>query len=515
MDNDFRINSPRAPLSSPCYYFENENNFTVELNQEHLLRLKKDRFTEIRFSGPLQLACSMDEFALGYFIAFGEHFLERDLSDKLWENPDLHEHLDHFFTTLFPISREIFLQKFDHDYLRCNILPRNAWIILEDYAKRHSSDWIIATLRRNPNCSDHPLCVQYAFRVAAQSMYYPTAEEAEKNYSEIQRYQNEISKFDQRLQVLIKEKNSGLADLCEQKFKLIEGETRSAEKAKNTYLGLKKNLEMLMEKRFVPYRYQEYENSSCPFMQYISQKGYESLEAYRACVVQLLQQSNERLYSSDPRENRRDLLEYLVGPKAFMFDYYDIFPVLIEERGKSLEAFTYIDPYFFNYHKLSYQLQNPSPFDLEDEIRRDRLRIAEDHRVQISLPPRIVQEEEVTIRLSNTMMQYAQDLFQKTQRWGILTQEEKNGVVCAIYSYNGWNAYNLETLSLEEVQFHQDKAEGKLSIKKPEGIELYDFFMSFYDFQLVVKDPSVFKPNSVSTKKWLARNFKRIYSFHF
>lgn len=462
----------------------------------------------------LEIECTKEVFELGYWIAQGKAFGNEDpFSEELWKNPYVYEEMEGFFKALFPSSSNEHLNTFRNDHLRYSISPANAKILLEKYTQQESEDKVRLMMHLSNALQSFPVAVQESCQVLRIGLYV-CAEEEKYYYKTLNEYQSQIINWSRDI------KNNEESPLNRGVDNCLDGENSLL----NIFIVETKFQRKIFLKRYqekiVPYRNEEYKNSDCPFLQFLAAQSREAFQRYQEFILKCLTVSCADI-------TRRDLIEYLIGPKAYLFDYYNI--RLKEENGYEL---VYIHPETNNEYAVHYALENISPSDLEQEIRADCRNAYKKNqkrhffvsevpdfsicssinlRLDQFLPPPLNLSSAPSVPFSDELGNL-QLFVESIKTWSNLSEQDQQNIIEAVFIYNRWNDYKLENLSLSAFIPNVQSVSGNFEVKIHDGNLLYPFRLSYYDFRLIVEDPEYLKHNSQTTRAWLDKHFsKKIY----
>lgn len=256
----------------------------------------------------------------------------------------------------------------------------------------------------------------------------------------------------------------------------------------------------------------------------ISTKAARSVEIignYRKNILEILKKSKANLA-------RNDLLDYLVGPKAFLFDYYGIFPdeniisfvnrrypftcmgsVSIEHSGgkELLILNSRTSPSF------GYQLDNLGPYELEDEIRHDL-----QHHIPLErMPPRLIQENVITQLVTPELRTLQEEVRPALLQWALLKQTERDDIIAKILQYNGWDSYKIYPSDIDltikelpsDTDMHRFTATGFLLV----NYERWNLRFNTFNFLLLITSNNYCTyPDSCSNHNILNEIYKRTTS---
>lgn len=197
-----------------------------------------------------------------------------------------------------------------------------------------------------------------AYKKITASLYF-SSQKAQENYDA--KLRENLKKYADVWKVLKGDLNSEerilyLAEKCKIKSELRKQEEDLA--------GLKKSPMGLQNAA-------KYLNHPNPLIKKEALKACRKLEQYKAKIKEVLIESGANL-------KREDLLEYLIGPQAFLFSYYGIVP--LSQANDLTKPFRYVPilqntcvtekrPHYTECCPISIHLNDESPIKLESELR--------------------------------------------------------------------------------------------------------------------------------------------------
>lgn len=259
-----------------------------------------------------------------------------------------------------------------------------------------------------------------------------------------------------------------------------------------------------------------------------AERSAKIVKNYRTEILELLKESKANI-------EREDLLDYLIGPKAFFFDYYSIFPKknFIADRHNSNRPFNPNYPFIYirvnsinigysgrkkllgaphTSTYLGYRLENLGPYELEEEIRYDLRHHPE------RIPPRLIQQNTITQQISPELQRLQKKIRPAILQWTLLEREQRNDILAEIIQYNGWEAYNIQPSDLEltipelppDTEMNCYTVIGSLLINS--GKQNIKF--NTFNFRLLILEEIQTYPDSLRTHTILKSIYKRMMEYH-
>jgi hypothetical protein len=435
--------------------------------------------------------CTSEEFKIIWSIAVEPQIFEDVSHSKCWSNPHLYEKLSRLLPFFFRETYEKRLAELKNIYK----------LDLESYLKSHMTEALaIEVLKNNgdfESVSSLPIWVQIAYHTLTQSIGFINKEEAEKNCSHRIRLAHTLLGL--RKELLIAESAMNSLGYQREADSLIKSKIHHLTMQKGQYEAQQIFLFNASISE-VPHRYVEFAQSPYPFMQKIAAEALADAEKYKIRTLAALQRSGARM-------DRQDLLEYIVGPKGYLLERYNI---RLKDYRNDSRPFTYgtLSPRGIH---MTYSLENPSLFDFEQELRKDVLFALKDRGVDAKLPLPLFTEQAVTIPMTPEVMEMQKNLIPKIGDWKNLSESIKREVVDQLFSYNGWD----EIFSNCKV----DPNDFMLDFRAPLGTGLfinrvtsaeYPFRMSFHNFLLVIEDDKTSVSDSRYTKNLLTEILRQL-----
>lgn len=154
-----------------------------------------------------------------------------------------------------------------------------------------------------------------------------------------------------------------------------------------------------------------------------AQTAKAGLEVYREYVMSALRSCGANL------ARQEDLLEYLIGPKAYFLDYYG-FEINITAKPQY--------PFTHGSHHFQYLLENNSIYDLENEMRDDLARVN-----TLSLPPALIEKRIFSKIQTKEAQEIRKECLPVLRRLAQATDEEVIAVKQCLIDHFGWNTHGL------------------------------------------------------------------------
>jgi hypothetical protein len=237
------------------------------------------------------------------------------------------------------------------------------------------------------------------------------------------------------------------------------------------------------------------------------QKAQARLDEYTSTMIEVFTQGKADL-------SRQDLLEHCIGPKNYLFLYYDyefhrehtngyILWDLEEkkDRAKTQEEKDYIQKqidtlpkYYYSLTNsrvpwkstggsvgvmypvtFAYALDNEGPHDLEDEIRSD----LSDQHLSLDNYPRLITEYEITRPIDENILSLGKEVIPIIDSWSSSTDDQKDLVWTMLQKHNQLSVMKELTITFDDQQDATVK-KGHVQIgqrKKPFTMKVNDLIL--------------------------------------
>lgn len=301
-----------------------------------------------------------------------------------------------------------------------------------------------------------PLALAFAHKKVQQALYFSSDAEVTELLEKMHEKMNEI--VDLRGKIALETEETKRQDL-----------QKSKAKAK---------AELFEYEAALTSRKQSPEGKSCvsrhctdPYFQAKTSKVHKLFTSYTQTIINLLERSGADM-------SRTDLLEYLVGPKGFLFARYGLTPE--DQNSNSLcfvpgligqcasERQNHMDSKTHFY----YSLGNLGPKDLEEEIRRD-LQVAIErastyHELFVikELPPAIITHSEITRVLTPQQEHLRSLLLPVASEWPEIEEDKKRTIFQALLEINHWEQYGITTDHLFASGIKKSERDGIVNLLK-------------------------------------------------
>lgn len=212
----------------------------------------------------------------------------------------------------------------------------------------------------------------------------------------------------------------------------------------------------------------------------------------------------EALKRCEADMTRTDLLEYLIGPKEYLFDEYGLIP-----RNEDSEH----EPEFAFKHKLArtvpfrYTLDRDGPAYLEDEIREDMEQFLDSE----NIPERFIKVRTYTRPISEKILQMQKEFLPLLNKWNspeIATTEAKLKLFKVLIEHNEWQQFEIkpEDLSFDDVKEGEIKPSTHISGRVKVSTRTAKFKFKVSDFSLLVPSSNnPLNPDKASSLRKLAK----------
>lgn len=356
--------------------------------------------------------------------------------------------------------------------------PESAWRILNDIkdnelpfmtldeAKEIVNQYSPETL--NNQSLNLPSIVNYAKGVILRSKFFASEQEAKEHFESINLYQRQI------------QINKKKIELLEQ----VQATTRDKTKALAIWkqMTILKNVNAENQKQLDKIRELSDPNKTTMMMRFNLSKHVNDplfgpvAVATKKHVDDYIETVSAALINGGADFLRRDLLDYLIGPKAFLFDTYGM---IVRAGGE--EAYQFSHPILDQYASpWVYYLENEGPMALENEIREDLTNKG----IDISHIDPVIKSRQTTQQVDHQREEFKSTLYQAFGRWMSTTDEEVNRVKERILSFNGLDRLGISPAHIK-VNFQLPHARGSLyKIHLNVRGDNYILHMRLYDCKL-------------------------------
>lgn len=202
-------------------------------------------------------------------------------------------------------------------------------------------------------------------------------------------------------------------------------------------------------------------------------------------VQQYISEVRSALEGSRADMTRHDLLSYIIGPDALLFNYYGLYVTTTKPtfpfRHSSCTGTSF-----------GYTLDNDSSYALEEEIRTDLLRVG------VSLPPRLITKSEETKPILPEVQALLDIILPKLHNLSTISDEELVILKQKLIDFNGWGVYEIthSDISFLSATGHLPIITGTLT-KWGYG---RTFTMKINDCRFILDTPGQSNPNRNSTE---------------
>nr|NGX57716.1 hypothetical protein [Chlamydiota bacterium] len=336
--------------------------------------------------------------------------------------PYLFERLAECYKYLRPLEENDFLFRdkvvtmfghYDFKWIRC---------VLSKFREMCESDKVPTEL---------PMLVKKIIEVETQRIYFASETELENYVNRVNELAMEIWGLTGQVEQLSMQKR--LPSTTPMHSKFTYAQIKSISEVIHT---LQKELEQT-KSHSLPclLRASEHRDSEDPEIRALASEAHEKVEAYRQEILAVLKKSGADM-------SREDLLSCLVGPSAYLFDYYGLyinnettdprFPFKVKGLITDSEDIAF-----------GYELHNPSPAKLEEEIRTDI-----EKRVAHEIPPPIL-EYEVDAFTTPEIDELREYFLPKLSKWLLLDREDKIETKRKLIEFNKWDGLGLVPKHIE------------------------------------------------------------------
>lgn len=251
-----------------------------------------------------------------------------------------------------------------------------------------------------------------------------------------------------------------------------------------------------------------------PHITFMAKRASRRLKAYRRCILSTLEKNEADL-------ERKDLLDHLIGPKNYLFAYYGIVP--FDKPQKSSFPFTFrpLSMNTLNHQEfistnpkgptLGYRLSNLGPKALEQEIRSDLAKGANQVNFENIYPKPFIEVEEISYPISEELKSLKAVLLPQIKAWQSLKSEEQDAVIVQILKFNDWDIYQinpkqiqLDFQNLSRVHILIEDVKGTLTLPNSKKM---DISLNLWNFGLILQIPFHINPDHYSSKKYLNEKY--------
>ncbi len=244
-------------------------------------------------------------------------------------------------------------------------------------------------------------------------------------------------------------------------------------------------------------------------------RSKERLDAYVASI-------KEALIKCKADMTRTDLLDYLIGPKGFLFDEYRLEPMKSRSwRFEDIYNFEHPDVHDAAF---GYRLNNDGPSALEDEIREDLSCRVDPSRI----PKPIIKDNTITKPLTEKMKELQAELLPILKNWNnpeVVTPEIREKFWATLITFNEWDQLGITVKDLSLTEGFKPEEVGELTtihglLDLPGSSRKHKFWFKPRDFTFLISNyNNPRNPDKHSTKRYIAnprewglenRNFQMI-----
>lgn len=275
--------------------------------------------------------------------------------------------------------------------------------------------------------SVEPLCVGFAKKIIANSIYFETELDASEYFYDLQFYQREVM----ALKKTVKEQEQALLKNCHKtEAALILGSistaNRSIEQINVKLQKLYADCDPQKIKKRRHYLASLYEKDEWDFLRLRANESKIFVENYNNKMFKLLEMCGATL--------REDLMPYITGP-IFIYDEYGF----VFEEPVSDKKWPFTHPAVKRGERFAYTLFNLGPWYLENEIRQD----LSDH--VWALRERIIKEKLITKPMTLEAKILKEECLPKINYWAGIPETDKNAIIDRIIKYSTWDKFNIRS----------------------------------------------------------------------
>lgn len=321
-----------------------------------------------------------------------------------------------------------------------------------------------------------PALVGYAKKILRHLVLFASDEEATQAVEKLKSFAMEEHRYTAAYDKLLQDQTQNLTTSAS--YNLIQSQLSIFREGSSKCKEEINRLSTRLTRDFTNLSMMEHQNiinraGDLPEMAETVEASKKTLENYKKLVLDILTKSGAHM-------DRTDLLEYLVGPKAFLFNTYNMM----------YDPHAYDTKYPFSHansrNHFGYQLENDGPMELEEEIRTDIKRNA----YNVSLGDFVVKTREFTKPISEKVRQMREELLPILKNWASCSEEDRVKVKQTLIDYNDWCKYDIKpehlTIYIEGAVTDTTTFEGKLT--KFEAKYMLQFKATDFDMLLMRPD---------------------------
>ncbi|NGX57715.1 MAG: hypothetical protein K940chlam3_00609 [Chlamydiae bacterium] len=330
-------------------------------------------------------------------------------------DPYLYERFAETYHFLHPASD-------DDAFLKDTLIP-----MFEHYDLEWSSQ-ILSKFNEIGDSNDPPVLIQKLKEIECQRIYFESESEFEYTI-------NKIKELALEIWALKKQKKKFESKLSKGDSSYMQGrflEIQMLSIGKVIRLLNKEQSEKSTHSMKQLFRASQYIKSEDLGIKTLVISAVEKVEAYRSEILVALKKSGADM-------TRSDLLECLVGPKAFLYDYYGLYAT---DTGRT--EFPFRVKGASEERLFGYQLTNSSPADIENEIRTDIERW-----VSHTLPDSILDDEVEVAMITPEAKELREYFFPIFSKWRVVDDKIKEEAITKIIQINEWERFNLQPNQFE------------------------------------------------------------------
>lgn len=319
-------------------------------------------------------------------------------SKELYQDPYLFEHIRENFYFVNSVSDESTLDLYSHVQKSLNYMNlEEAKQILASFSKP------IGAYSPEDNSDEMPVAVKIALKIYLRSKFFDKETDASAHFEQLkQSHMEHTATLKEYHELIARNKEQAVDEstkvygknLMMRMLGIAKLKTELENKTPQTILTLKQKLHL---SQFV-------EDS---FLAKTAQECRAAIEANRELIEATFKQN----LGAEWMEKRRDLMEYIIGPKDFFFEKYGIMVTKLNSGHYNLHHQN-VEPC----DEYTYTLDNLGPKELEEEIRKDVSRYVDVAKIPMSVTQRIRTKPDSTeIRILDEILpilknwMYAQD----------------------------------------------------------------------------------------------------------
>lgn len=235
------------------------------------------------------------------------------------------------------------------------------------------------------------------------------------------------------------------------------------------------SVSMMMRSQLIAY-VDDPENNADSEIRELALNASNILESYKENVYSVLK-------STDADMERKDLLEYIIGPKAFLFDTYGI---VVRTNIFNLHYRFISEQDHFKINPLRFALDNDSPYALEREIRKSVPSVADKIKFVVTEDVYTVPESE-----KPAVVALRKEILPALKFWALCNDEERNRVKQALIDFNNYGELGVAVKDFHIESITPQKIFGYIRDAN------FKFYINIGNFNIMLLEHNRWKSRSV------------------